>query len=85
MTLIKDPNVCHCVLHESESRLAMSDFLRPYELHNPWNSPGQNTGVGGRSLLQGIFPTQELNPGLLHCRQVFYCLSHQGSPRILYC
>ena len=58
MTLIKDPNVCHCVLHESESRLAMSDFLRPYELHNPWNSPGQNTGVGGRSLLQGIFPTR---------------------------
>ena len=33
--------------------------------------------------LQGIFPTQELNTGLLHCRQVLYCLSHQGSPRIL--
>ena len=34
----------------------------------PWDSPGQNTGVGSRSLLQGIFPTQESNWGLLHCR-----------------
>jgi len=48
-----------------------------------WNSPGQNTGVGKLSLLQGIFPTQGLNPGLLHCRQIFYQLSHKGSPRIL--
>ena len=37
----------------------------------PWNSPGQNTGVGGHFLLQGIFPTQASNPGLLHCRQIF--------------
>ena len=36
-----------------------------------WNSPGKNTGVGSHSLLQGIFPTQESNPGLLHCRQTF--------------
>ena len=35
------------------------------------------------SLLQGIFPTQGLNPGLLHCRQIFYQLSHKGNPRIL--
>ena len=48
-----------------------------------WNSPGQNTGVGSRSLLQGIFPTQGLNPGLPHCRQSLYQLSHQGNPRIL--
>ena len=34
---------------------------------SPWNSPGQNTGVGSLSLLQGIFPTQESNWGLLHC------------------
>ena len=46
-------------------------------------SPGQNTGVGSCSLLQGIFPTQGSNPGLLHCRQTLYQLSHQGSPRIL--
>ena len=48
-----------------------------------WNSLGQNTGVGSLSLLQGIFPTQGLNPGLPHCRQVLYQLSHKGSPRIL--
>ena len=45
----------------------------------PWNSPGQNAGVGGLSLLQGIFPTQQLIPGLLHCRQILYQLSHKGS------
>ena len=49
-------------------------------LYIPWNSPGQNTGVGSISLLQRIFPTQGSNPGLLHCRQMLYCLSHQGSP-----
>ena len=47
------------------------------------NSPGQNTGVGSHSLLQGIFPTQGLKPGFAHCRQILYQLSHQGSPRIL--
>ena len=50
---------------------------------SPWNSPGQNPGVGSHSLLQGIFPTQESNPDLLHCRQILYQLSHQRSPRIL--
>ena len=48
-----------------------------------WNFPGQNTRVGSLSLLQGIFPTHGLNPGLPHCRQILYQLSHQGSPRIL--
>ena len=47
------------------------------------DSPGKNTGVGGRALLQGIFPTQGSNPGLPYCRQILYYLSHQGSPRIL--
>ena len=47
------------------------------------DSPGMNTGVGSHALLQGIFPTQGSNPGLLHCRQVLYRLSHQRSP-ILY-
>ena len=46
----------------------------------PWNFPGKNNGVGCNSLLQGIFPTQGSNPGLLHCRQILYHLSHQGSP-----
>ena len=45
----------------------------------PWNSPGKNARVGGHSLLQGIFPTQGLNPHILHCRQILYHLSHQGS------
>ena len=49
----------------------------------PWNSLGQNTGVGSLSLLQGIFPTQGLNTGPLHCRWVLYQLSHKGSLRIL--
>ena len=39
-----------------------------------------DTGVGSRSLLQGIFPTQGLNPGLLHCWRILYQVSHQGSP-----
>ena len=41
-------------------------------------SPGKNSGVGCHSLLQGIFPTQGSNPNLLYCRQILYCLSHQG-------
>ena len=45
------------------------------------DSPGENPGVGCHALLQGIFPTQELNLGLPHCRQFLYHLSHQGSPK----
>ena len=55
-------------------------LVTPY---SPWNSPGQNTGVGSLSLSQGIFPTQGSNPGLLHCRQILYQLSHKGCPIIL--
>ena len=58
----------------------MSNCLWPHELYTPWTSPGQNTGVGSHSLLQGIFPTQGLNPGLPQFRQIFYQLSHQESP-----
>ena len=47
----------------------------------PWDSPGKHTGEGRRSLLQGIFLTQGLNPHLLHCKQILYHLSHQGSPQ----
>ena len=95
--------------------------LSPARLLCPWNSPGQNTGVGSLSLLQGILKTQiesrsptlqvdslpaesqgkpkntgvgslsllqrilstqELNQGLLHCRQVLYQLSYQGIPKL---
>ena len=61
----------------------MSDSLRPHGLNHPWNSLGQNTGVGSLSLLQGIFSTQGPNPGLLYYRWILYQLSHRGSPRIL--
>ena len=54
--------------------------LRTHGLYSPCNSPGQNTGVGSFSLLQGIFPTQGSNPGLLHCRRILYQLNHKGSP-----
>ena len=47
------------------------------------DSPGKNTGVGCHALLQGIFPIEGSNPGLLPCRQILYHLSHQGSPRML--
>ena len=67
----------------SESRSVVSDSLRPHGLYSSWNSPGQNTGVGSLSLLQGIFPTQGSNLGPLHCRRVLYQLSHQGSPKQL--
>ena len=81
------PNFQVCVscdnVSESESRSVMSDSLRPHGLYSPWNSPGQNTGVGSLSLLQGIFATQGSNPGLPHCRWILYQLSHKGSPRIL--
>ena len=53
--------------------------LQPTRFLCPWDSPGKNTGVGCHFLLQGIFPTQELNLGLLHCSQILYHLSHQGS------
>ena len=54
--------------------------LRPHELLParllcPWDSSDKNTGVGCRSVLQGIFLTQGLNPSFLHCRQILYCLS----------
>ena len=47
------------------------------------DSPGSNTGVTCHVLLQGTFPTQGPNPVFLHCKQILYCLSQQGSPRIL--
>ena len=64
------------------SRSVVSDSLRPRGLYSPRNSPGQDTGVGSHSLLQGIFPTQGSNPGLPHCRRILYWLSHQESPKI---
>ena len=64
----------------SESRSVMSDSFGPHGLYSSWNSPGQNTGVGSLSFLQGIFPTQVSNPGLPHCRWIVYKMRHKGSP-----
>ena len=64
----------------SESRSVVSDSLPPHTLHSPWNSPGQNTGMGSHALLQRIFPTQGSNPGIPHCRWILYQLSQTGSP-----
>ena len=63
-------------------------FATPMDCSSPGSSvhrdsPGRNTGVGCHALLQGIFPTQGSNPGLLPCRQILYHLSREGSPRIL--
>ena len=68
-----------CMLGHS----VVSNSLGSYGQYSPWNFPGQNTGVGSLSLLQGIFPTQGSNPDLPHYRQILYQLSHKGSPRIL--
>ena len=68
----------------------VSDSLQPHGLQPtrllcPWNSPGKNTEEGSYSLLQGIFPTQGSNQGLLHCRQIHYQVSYQGSPWDSHC
>ena len=60
----------------------MTPWNVAWRLLCPWNSPGKNTGVGSHSFLQGIFLTLGLDPYLLHCRQILYCLSHQGSSSI---
>ena len=72
---------CFNIRIESESVSVVSDSLRPHGLSMEFSR--QNTGVGSHSLLQGIFPTQGSNPGLPHCKQILYQLSHKGSPRIL--
>ena len=60
-----------------------SNSLWPHVIYSPWDSLGQNTGVGSLSLLQGIVPTQGSNPVLSHCRWILYQLSHKGSPIFL--
>ena len=74
------PRLCESVSHSFVSNSLQAHGLYSTRLLCPWASPGKNIGVGFHSLLQGIFSTQGLNPGLLHCRQTLYSLSHQGSP-----
>ena len=66
-----------CVSHSVMSSYLPPHGLYPTRLLCPWNSPGKNTQVGCYFLLKGIFLTQGLNPGLLHCRQILYHLSYQ--------
>ena len=67
----------------SKSHSVVSDSLRPHRLYGLCSSPGQILEWVSHFLLKGIFPTQGLNPDLLHYRQILYQLSHQGSSRIL--
>ena len=61
----------------------MFDSLRPHGLYRPWNSPGQNTGVGSLSLLKEDLPKPGIKPGLPHCRPILYQLKHKGSPNFV--
>ena len=72
-----------CVSRSVMSNSLWPHGLQPARLLCPWDSPGKNTGVGCHSLLQGILLTQGSNPSLLLCRQIFYHLSHQGSPLVI--
>ena len=71
-----------CVNHSVVSDPLWLHGLQPPRLLCAWNCPGKNTGVGCHSLLQGIFSSHGSKPGLLHCGQILYCLSPQGSPCI---
>ena len=75
-------HTCVCVSYSVMSDSLQPRGLWPARLLCPCDSLGKNTGVGCHALLQGIFLTQGLNPGLLYCRQILYHLSHLGSPLI---
>ena len=65
-----------CVSHSTACNSLRPHGLYPTRLPCPCSSPGKNIGVSCHSLLQGVFPTQELNLGLPHCGQILYHLSH---------
>ena len=76
-----------CVCMHAQSFQSCPTLCNPMDCSPPGSSvhgdsPGKNTGVGCHALLQRIFPTQGSNPGLPHCRQILYQLSHQGTPSI---
>ena len=73
-------HMCWCLVTQSCPTLCDPMDCSPPGSSVHGDSPGKNTGVGCHALFQGIFPTQGSNPGLLHCRWILYCLSHQGSP-----
>ena len=69
----------HVLVNVSYFQLFATPWTVACQAPLAWNSPGKNTGASSHSLLQ-IFPTQGSNSGLLYCRQILYCLSHQKSP-----
>ena len=71
------------VVGQSLSQLLRPQGLQPTRLLCPWDFPGKNSGVGCHFLLQAIFPTQESNPDLLHCRRILYQLGYEGSHLLL--
>ena len=78
--LLKYSTACFCypwLLVTQSCPTLLPHELQPTALLGPQDSPGKNTGVRCHSLLQGIFPTQGSNPGLPHCRQILYQLSHK--------
>ena len=77
------PYVFMLLSHFSHVQLFATSRIVANRLLRPWDFPGKNTGVGCHFLLQGIFPTQESNPVLPHCRWIIYKLRDQGIPRIL--
>ena len=64
----------------SHVQVSVTPWTVTRQLLYPCGSPNKNTGMGCHFFLRGIFLTQKFNPGLLHCRQILYRLSHQGSP-----
>ena len=71
---------CYAVLCSVVSDSLWPHGLQPARLLGPWESLGKTTGVVCKALLQGIFPTQGLNPGFSHCKQILHHLSYKGSP-----
>ena len=73
--VIKMNHGLHVIAVLSHVQLLQPCGLQPARLLSSWDSPGKNTGVSWHALLHGIFPTQQSNPGLLHCRRILYCLN----------
>ena len=73
-------NLCAVLCLVTQLCLTLRDLMGCCPPGSSGDSPGKNTAVCCHALLQGIFPTQGVNPGLLHCRWILYSLSHQGSP-----
>ena len=82
--LIRTDNGVEMLENRKCKSLSRVRLFVTHGLQSPWNSPGQNTGVGSLSLLQGIFPTQGSNTGLLHCRQILNQLSHKENRKEVY-